>query len=97
MSLLTSDNLSLTTQSGDIRVLGETGQTVVYLFPDGRAIPERETPDFDALSPAISERSVLNDLVAQGKMSCAQKLVVLHDHEVTGMGIMDILSARGWL
>jgi hypothetical protein len=103
MAYFNSDaDTSLVTQSGNIRVLGETGQTVVYLFPDGRALPEREPPDFDALGGQMSnsmplQADTLDDLVAQGKMSAAQKAVVLHDQEITGMSIVEILTARGWV
>lgn len=95
---------SLTPQSDetDIRVLGETGQTVVYIFPDGRGMAEREIPDFDAITnlpvPAVdAETQLLEELIAAGKMSPAQKIVVIHDQQNTGMTISDILTARGWL
>lgn len=93
---------SLVNQTDDIQVLGETGQTVVYLFPDGRALADREKPDFDALNSSSntstnSELQFLDSLVSTGKMNAAQKLVVLHDYESTGMNISEILSARGWM
>jgi len=102
MSYLTEDlDRALTTQSEEIRVLGQTGQTVVYMFPDGRALAEREQPDFDALgqqdsSSEDAELQALEDLVAAGKMTQAQKAVVLHDREMTGMSVEEILTARGW-
>jgi hypothetical protein len=43
------------------------------------------------------QADTLDDLVAQGKMSAAQKAVVLHDQEITGMSIVEILTARGWV
>ncbi|MDB9529900.1 hypothetical protein PN498_28195 [Oscillatoria sp. CS-180] len=104
-------NQSLTTQSAEIRVLGQTGQTVVYLFPDGRALADREEPDFDSVqsssseskiseeqTPAkpISEEQILNELVAEGKITDAQKSVVIHDYERTNMTILEIITARGW-
>jgi hypothetical protein len=92
---------SLVRPEEDIRVLGQTGQTVVYLFPDGRALPEREQPDFEALEqqnnpPAKANESLLDELIAAGKMTAAQKTVVLHDQEMTGMELEEILTARGW-
>ena len=85
-----------------VRVLGETGQTVVYIFPDGRGLAEREQPDFEAIAdcsaPAVSdEDQVLEALIAAGKMSLAQKTVVMHDQQATGMAITEILTARGWI
>lgn len=103
MSYFTEDSdRALTTQSEEIRVLGQTGQTVVYMFPDGRAFAEREQPDFDALgkqdsSSEDSELQVLEDLIDAGKMTQAQKAVVLHDKEMTGMSVEEILIARRWL
>ncbi|HEY9890002.1 MAG TPA: hypothetical protein V6D02_16470 [Candidatus Obscuribacterales bacterium] len=104
MSYLSSESdpdQSLMAPADDIRVLGETGMTVVYLFPDGRALAERETPDFDSLAPtptppAATEVQLLDEQVAAGKMSEAQKAVVLHDQAATGMSIEEILTARGW-
>ena len=97
-------NNSLIPQSDEtaVRVLGETGQTVIYIFPDGRGLAEREQPDFEAIAdsaaPAVSaEDQVLEALVAAGKMSPAQKVVVIHDQQMTGMAITEILTARGWL
>jgi len=85
-----------------IRVLGETGQTVVYIFPNGRGMAEREQPDFDAIAAAnpaaiCAETQLLDELVATGKMSAAQKTVVMHDQQTTGMSITEILTARGWM
>lgn len=95
-------NNSLAKQSEEIRVLGQTGQTVVYLFPDGRAFAEREEPDFDAFETPmpeseISENQILDELVLQGKLTHAQKSVVLHDCDLTGMTMSEILAARGWM
>jgi len=100
---------ALTPQSEQVRVLGETGDTVIYLFPDGRAVADLQGPDLDAsqqsevpeisTAPSVSghsEERLLDNLIAAGKMSLAQKEVVLHDHQITGMNIGDILSARGW-
>ncbi|WP_204137323.1 hypothetical protein [Halomicronema sp. CCY15110] len=99
---------ALTPQSDRIRVLGETGQTVVYMFPDGQAWADREQPDFDAVkvgqrASSAAPRSLnadeqwLNTLVATGKVTLAQQAVVLHDRERTGMDLAEILSVRGWL
>jgi hypothetical protein len=93
---------SLMRPEEDIQVLGQTGQTVVYLFPDGRALPDREQPDFDALElqnprSANADEGLLDEMVAAGKMTAAQKTVVLHDQEMTGMNLEEILTARGWL
>jgi len=97
-------NQALINQSDEsaIRVLGETGQTVVYIFPDGRGMAEREQPDFDALDAAnpsatCAETQLLEEMVAAGKMSAAQKTVVIHDQQTTGMTIAEILIARGWM
>lgn len=92
---------ALMTQSDDIRVLGETGKTVVYMFPDGRALAEREQPDFESLSnhsQASPDQplQLLENLLETGKITPAQKAVVLHDQEMTGMEIEEILTARGW-
>ncbi|RZM79666.1 hypothetical protein [Leptolyngbya iicbica] len=99
---------ALTKPSDHIRVLGETGQTVVYLFPDGQAWADREAPDFDAISISQPSSSVapispkadeqwLDQLIAAGKVTLAQKAVILHDRESTGLELTEILSARGWL
>jgi hypothetical protein len=99
---------ALTAPADPIRILGETGQTVVYLFPDGQAWADREQPDFDAVhnvQRALSATPVslnadeqwLDTLVTTGKVTAAQKIVVLHDQERTGMEFAEILSARGWL
>jgi len=99
---------ALTVTTDPIRVLGETGQTVVYLFPDGQALADREPPDFDAINnvqrslsvPPVSfnaDEQWLDTLVTTGKVTSAQRTVVLHDHERTGMEFAEILSARGWL
>ena len=99
-------NQSLIAQADeDIRVLGQTGQTVVYMFPDGRGLAEREKPDFDAiadpptntLDAPITDHQLLAEMVAAGQLSEAQKAVVLHDQEMTNMSIEEILTARGWL
>lgn len=90
---------ALTTQS-DVRVLGQTGQTVVYMFPDGRGLAEREQPDFEALAtPANSVETAeqtLDELVEAGKITPAQKAVILHDQAMTDMNLDEILVARGW-
>jgi len=91
---------ALTTQS-EVRVLGETGQTVVYMFPDGRGLAEREQPDFEAVvtssvNAAETDEHVLDELVTAGKITPAQKAVVLHDQTMTDMSLDEILMARGW-
>lgn len=85
-----------------VRVLGETGQTVVYIFPDGRGLAEREQPDFEAIAdcptPTLNaDAQLLEELMAAGKVSLAQKTVVIHDQQTTGMAIAEILTAHGWL
>ena len=106
LSQLCADK-ALATQADSIQVLGETGKTVVYMFPDGQAFANREQPDFDAIKVGQQASSVrvslkadeqwLNRLVATGKVTAAQRTVVFHDRERTGMEVAEILSARGWL
>jgi hypothetical protein len=93
---------SLTPQSDTVRVLGQTGQTVIYMFPDGRGIAERQQPDFEAMiatsvNAAGPEEETLEDLMATGKITSAQKAVILHDQAMTEMSLDEILIARGWL
>lgn len=44
---------SLTTPTDDVEMLGKTGDTVVYIFPSGGAIADREEPDFARAEAAI--------------------------------------------
>jgi hypothetical protein len=90
--------------------LGETGQTVVYIFPDGDAMPERNsqkaTTRIDRLladKPAGSEtnltdpESLIDALLLDGLLTEAQVQVGRFDQQITGMSIVEALLARNWL
>lgn len=89
-----------------VQVLGETGGTVVYIFPSGGAIADRNQPDFETLqvpddpanagAKAQTPAAYLDALIAAGQLTETQKAVALYDHQSTGMEITDILVARGW-
>jgi hypothetical protein len=90
--------------------LGETGQTVVYVFPKGTAYTLRnKTKLFDQLdlaaneqptlleAPTVNVEAIVNRLVQQGQLTKAQVQVGQYDHESTGMTLLEALVTRGWL
>jgi hypothetical protein len=91
-------------------VLGQTGKTVVYVFPKGAACKLRDQNEvacrLDALvseqptlleAPAIDVDAIIKQLLQQGHLTEAQIQVGRYDQETTGMHIFEALAARGWL
>jgi len=88
-------------------MLGQTGETVVYIFPDGDAMMDRDKTAAQAklesrqallfpAAPAAAADQPLQQLVATGRLSAAQSSVVRYDMESTGLSWQDALQARGW-
>lgn len=93
-----------------IYTLGETGDTVIYIFPNGNALMDRETDAIaDKLQSATSHPAKADPaqfvpsadlgerLVAEGVITTAQYSVARYDQAATGMSLMEALIARGWL
>ncbi len=91
-------------------LLGKTGQTVVYVFPKGRACPlsnpQEVAHQLDNLAseqltlleaPPIDIDAMIDALVEQGQLTAAQVQVGRYDQHMTGMHIFEALAARGWL
>ncbi|HIK46477.1 MAG TPA: hypothetical protein IGR64_16590 [Leptolyngbyaceae cyanobacterium M65_K2018_010] len=90
-------------------VLGETGQTVVYIFPSGKALLSRDAQnvadltapfppaDLSPPSPAQGCEAWLNRLLDQGILTPAQVEVGRYDRQTTGLPLVEALMARGWL
>ncbi|MBD1865115.1 MULTISPECIES: hypothetical protein [Trichocoleus] len=78
----------------EIRVLGKTGQTVVYVFPSGGAEALRgELP-----SESESSQNLLTErLIEAGLISASQRDIALRDQQITGMQLSEVLIARGWI
>lgn len=90
-------------------VLGETGQTVIYIFPNGGALMDRNqqaagikidtmvSEQITTIEPApIDPEQWIQQLVCQGKLTEAQSLVIRYDREMTGIDWQDALKMRGW-
>lgn len=86
-----------------IYTLGETGLTVIYIFPEGDALMERDAIAASATlenAQAQKEQEVENKvefLLAQGLITSAQLSVAHHDQATTGLSILEALAARGWI
>ena len=94
-------------------VLGQTGDTVVYIFPTGHALMNRDAanvvtalvkhqpqPAQPEPSPALSsadEAALIDSLLAKGKLTVAQTQVARYDQSITGMSLTEALTLRGWL
>ncbi|QQE66414.1 hypothetical protein GFS31_31120 [Leptolyngbya sp. BL0902] len=103
-------------------VLGQTGDTVVYIFPTGHALMNRDTDNASAAlveyqqktapnqpqPPATAsqptdpsgneeESALIDQLLADGKVTVAQIQVARYDQSVTGMSLAEALTLRGWL
>jgi hypothetical protein len=83
----------------EIRVLGETGQTIIYVFPSGGAQLLRDGADQinDSVSQIQPRRPLDEQLIAAGLITIAQRDVALYDQQSTGLCLGDILLMRGWL
>lgn len=90
-------------------MLGKTGETVVYIFPDGDALMDRDKTAAQtklnarqspaptaAPTPTTDADRHIRRLVATGCLSAAQASVVRYDIESTGLSWQDALQARGW-
>ncbi|HEY9748030.1 MAG TPA: hypothetical protein V6C63_05100 [Allocoleopsis sp.] len=86
-------------ESTRVRVLGETGQTVVYVFPSGGAQLLRDNEGEFSDRPSLSQsRKLLGEqLIEAGYITAAQRDVALHDQKSTGLRLGEILLMRGWL
>ena len=85
-------------------VLGETGKTVIYIFPGGDALMNRDAQEAtQALAqhqpapPQLEGDALIEQLMAQGLLSSAQVQVGRYDHQITGLSLIDALVARGWI
>lgn len=102
-------------------VLGQTGNTVVYIFPTGHALMNRDAANASAAlveyqpqtaqsghsqEPAVAPNSVsaspdesalIDQCLADGKLTVAQLQVARYDQSITGMSLMEALTLRGWL
>lgn len=94
-------------QSADY-VLGETGDTVVYIFPGGEALMNRDADQVAAVLGDYQEKpqpqpnptdeaALIDQLLAAGKLTIAQVQVGRYDQEQTGLPLADVLAARGWI
>lgn len=101
----------MTNDSGETtEILGKTGQTVVYVFPQGVAYKSRNKQDlFSQLDPIkaelptlleaepIAPEALIHRLVDRGQLTEGQMQVARYDQQTTGMNLVDALMARGWL
>jgi hypothetical protein len=88
-------------------VLGQTGDTVVYIFPTGDALMNRDADAAPALvdhqrqtaqpSPAPDEAALVDQWLAEGKLTIAQIQVARHDQAALGMSLTEALTLRGWI
>lgn len=88
----------------DDYVLGETGDTVIYIFPDGEALMNRDAEQVSLVlnecqpsADADDETALIDHLLAAGKLTIAQVQVGRYDQEQTGLPLAEVLAARGWL
>ncbi|MGF1458478.1 MAG: hypothetical protein ACFBSG_05565 [Leptolyngbyaceae cyanobacterium] len=86
----------------EVRLLDETGKTIIYVFPSGYRFATYESPDFDEFADNLSEppkvdNPLLERLIAEGKLDAARKAIVLNDQKVTGWNLGEILVARCWV
>ena len=93
--------------------LGESGKTVVYVFPEGQGLVQRGggTPSSDHFKAAQSkltasnapaahndfEQTLASLLLQYGILTPAQYEVALHDQQATGLSLIEILVSRKWL
>jgi hypothetical protein len=93
--------------------LGNTGDTVVYICPQGMAYKFRghldiletlKSPDlFLTEQPTLLEAQptdpehIIQDLLRQGLLTPGQVQVGRYDHEMTGTSPLEALVARGWI
>jgi len=97
------DSSSSTVYAADegtkIHVLGETGETVIYVFPSGGAqlLRDREESSSHCLSQPQPQKLLDEQLIESGLITVAQRDVALYDRQATGLGLGDILLMRGWL
>lgn len=90
-----------------IYTLGQTGETVVYIFPSGNALMDREAHSAKqrlqkaqvdtTRSKAEADQAWDQRLVAQGLITAAQLEVARYDQAETGISLIEALVARGWL
>ena len=94
-----SSSAVYTDEGTHIRVLGETGQTVIYVFPSGGAQMLRDSEDQSSnCLPQPQLRKLLGEqLIEAGLITVAQRDVALHDQQATGLRLGEILLMRGWL
>jgi hypothetical protein len=86
-------------------VLGETGKTVIYIFPGGDALMNRDAQEsaqaalaqHQPAPPQLQGDALIEQLIAQGRLSSAQVEVGRYDHQITGLSLIDALVARGWI
>lgn len=93
-----------------VYTLGSTGDSIVYIFPNGQALIERNGHP-DALSlPDHVETSIakpsgsatypdgLDQLILDsGLITAAQYSVASYDTTTTGLSLIEVLQTRGWI
>ena len=90
--------------------LGKTGKTIVYVFPHGAAYTSTSQENNSNLSatmaaesltlleaPVLDVEAVIANLVEQGQLTPAQVQVGRYDQTITGLTLLEVLAARGWL
>lgn len=102
-------DLSIDADEESVYTLGKTGDTVVYIFPDGDALLERtrqpspQSAQLSTHTPApIHSGSALSATLEQlireaGLITVAQYAVAAYDQETTGMSLLEVLEMRGWI
>ncbi|MEB3232980.1 MAG: hypothetical protein VKJ64_18390 [Leptolyngbyaceae bacterium] len=114
---MTQSTLSKKTQPlGDAQPaykVGDTGNTVVYIFPSGNACVKKgkkeEVQSVPVVvsqpqplvplqsSSAVSAQSIGDRLVQAGLITANQLQVALYDQQSMNLDLSEVLSARGWI
>ena len=109
MSSLSARDSANSAQADADYMLGQTGETVVYIFPTGDALMTRDAAnaatDLAASQPAsmicplpsLEEKALIDQRLADGKLTVAQVEVARYDQSVTGISLTEALAMRGWL
>ncbi|MEB3290293.1 MAG: hypothetical protein VKI82_10280 [Leptolyngbya sp.] len=109
MSSLSARDSANAAQADADYMLGQTGETVVYIFPTGDALMTRDTAnaaaDLATSQPALmicplpsrEESALIDQRLAAGKLTVAQVEVARYDQSVTGISLTEALAMRGWI
>lgn len=92
-------------EDDSIQTLGKTGQTVVYIFPCGNALVNRNQAEDTQASTATqyadhnehAPLQVEEYILQAGLITPGQYSVARYDQAATGLSLVEVLQLRGWI